>query len=1410
MNFRKSLIASSIASASAAMTPLIANAVTISTTINPSFTSQNLDATNLLITNTGLIDLSSSSFQFSAVTVPGFGSLTADIDIDAGGGISAVAPGTTNNPTGIRFNTQAILTGTITNNGTITAENAGIVMGDGASLIGNIVNGGTITGNSGGLTGQAAINIEQTNFQTTAGFTSRPVVNGSITNSGTIEGLVNANGIELRAGEVTGSIDNATGGSITSAGDAAILIDSAIVGAGISNDGTISGSSGIVIIDTSAEPLAVFNGGISNTANGIITGEGGIEVGVGANFTGGINNAGTITATEQDFAAIDIYSDVSDAVVFETTFSGDITNSGTIQNTFAQTATEAAPGIWLSAVTMTGSIVNTSTGTISSPASAAILLEGFQASTTGFTTPDTVLTGSITNSGTISGGSAVVMRGSNVNSVDNNAGGMISGTLLGLGIDSVRTVVDISGSTVGTAEDAGLINVTGSITNNGTIASTADTATLAALGQPQAGALYLSNAATVGGDIVNGATGTISAEGASALVLGASGGQVSVAGDIDNSGDISSASATAVLLNNNSIVTGGLNNAAGATIDGADGGVIVFSATLTGGISNAGTISSLGPNAGGNNAYGVDIQNANVGAIDNTGTITGGFILEQSTMTGDFSNAGTLQSAAAGGSAYVMRGVNSTQGDLINTGSISSSDEAGVLVEQGAVLANIDNSGEITGATAAIGVLDGSSSIGTITNNAGGTITGGTFGAISALNGGVIGTVINDGTIAGTTDFGAGGGNFINDGTAGAVTGASTVTNGGTIGDVVLVATGGTFGNTGGSAGDVFNAIGTVSNAGVVGDIDFVGTNNTFLNADTAGNINNVNLVTNLGGDIGDIVFESGLTAVYSSVGNTNVGSIDGVDAIQVLQDGQSAGVSTATVNGNLTFGGLLTVQATGSASGINQHSQLAVSGDADVTGANVFVIATGIDLFTMGDKFTFLSASGTLTSNISDFTACDIDLDTGCETPLMSITDNSEVLDFNVVQQDNELIAVIGEVDFTPTLPPTGGGNTGSGNTNNVATSLNAVVQSNSGSSSFSSSELGQVVNALANIDASTPEGQRQYAVALSSLDADTVEGGSLSALEADTVAASTIDNRTAALRGYYGISGAVAGDPLGINGFWVQGYDNETDQGVRDDVDGFDADTYGVALGIDAPVGERIIVGAAFSYADTEVDMKNTSPNGLEIDSYRLAAYGSYNADTFYLDGQVAYALNDYESKRAISPLLSATPLVAKGQHDGDQYNFRLRGGYPIATASGLYVTPVAEMNYTYLKEDSYTETGAGNASLRISSDDVEVLVLAVGAKLAYPVTTANEVTWIPELSLTYAYDTIGDEVEVDSNFVGVTGAAFITNGASIEQEAFKAGLKLRAFGQGNFSFAASYDYVDKQHYDSQSITATVRYDF
>jgi outer membrane autotransporter protein len=104
----------------------------------------------------------------------------------------------------------------------------------------------------------------------------------------------------------------------------------------------------------------------------------------------------------------------------------------------------------------------------------------------------------------------------------------------------------------------------------------------------------------------------------------------------------------------------------------------------------------------------------------------------------------------------------------------------------------------------------------------------------------------------------------------------------------------------------------------------------------------------------------------------------------------------------------------------------------------------------------------------------------------------------------------------------------------------------------------------------------------------------------------------------------------------------------------------------------------------------------------------------------------------------------------------------------------------------------------------------VWAAGVKFAYPFTTESDITWMPDFHMEVRHDFIADEVELDTNFVGVGGAGFSINGSSVERTAYKAGVGLRAWSQSDLSFMFRYDYLYKKDYNSQSLAATVRYSF
>ncbi len=328
-----------------------------------------------------------------------------------------------------------------------------------------------------------------------------------------------------------------------------------------------------------------------------------------------------------------------------------------------------------------------------------------------------------------------------------------------------------------------------------------------------------------------------------------------------------------------------------------------------------------------------------------------------------------------------------------------------------------------------------------------------------------------------------------------------------------------------------------------------------------------------------------------------------------------------------------------------------------------------------------------------------------------------------------------------------------------------------------------------------------------IDSLQADLTSGVVEGSLNAQRQAVDTINNRQASLR-QFKTMGVAAGDGLSEIGFWLQGYGNRQDKDNADGVAGWDGDTYGMALGFDKDINESWAAGMAFSYASSDIESKNKYRNTLDIDSYQLSAYGSYVSAEWYSDVVVSYAYNQYQGQRNLQTI--APFATADSDYSGDQFQLRARGGWPFLLDSGLMLTPTASIEYTYLKEDTYSETGAGSNGLDVDADSVEVLLFTAGGRAAYAATLSNNITLVPEVALQLRYDAIGDQIQVDSNFIGVNGAAFILRGAEVEPTSGRLTLGLSGYGDGRVSFNVAYDYFFQQDFNAQALTGTLKWMF
>jgi len=280
------------------------------------------------------------------------------------------------------------------------------------------------------------------------------------------------------------------------------------------------------------------------------------------------------------------------------------------------------------------------------------------------------------------------------------------------------------------------------------------------------------------------------------------------------------------------------------------------------------------------------------------------------------------------------------------------------------------------------------------------------------------------------------------------------------------------------------------------------------------------------------------------------------------------------------------------------------------------------------------------------------------------------------------------------------------------------------------------------------------------------------------------------------------------GLQG-WIQAFGQTATQDRRDGIDGYDADTYGVAVGLDTANAIKAgTLGVALSYADTEVDSNNANRTNSNVNSYQLSVYGDYDiAPQTYLSGSLAYARNNIDQTR--TNVGGVAGLTANADYDSNQYIAYLEAGREYMVGNRTSLTPNVLAHYQHISINDYTETGAGGANLNVNNEDLNIFELGVGAELAWDLNGDNGSKIRPAINVGYRHDLIGDDVSSTSNFTG-GGASFQTNGLEAANGTGNVGASISYAMDNNWAFTADYDYEVKSDYDAHSGYVRAGYKF
>ncbi|MDO5622784.1 MAG: hypothetical protein Q4G24_15120 [Paracoccus sp. (in: a-proteobacteria)] len=520
-------------------------------------------------------------------------------------------------------------------------------------------------------------------------------------------------------------------------------------------------------------------------------------------------------------------------------------------------------------------------------------------------------------------------------------GGTISGALTN------RDTARIAGVVSGTVDNAGTLTTTGDLdvgvlTNSGT--TTVTSGDVLSSGSTVANSGTINIRGKLDADLNNGQTVNLAGGTVTGIVVndGTLTGQGALDGTLDNSGTVSlRGDVGGAVVNDGTLsLTGTM-----ASLTNMAAGEANLRGAVTGALENEGTLTTIGNlNVGSLTNNGIatistgnrlqsDTTVANEGEMTIAGTLSGGLdagssattILDGGTVNGALNNSGELSGSGLvdgvltnDGNMIVASGdrVRSTQ-TMVNNGTLSLAGDLVTGLNNGTTGNAALTGGSIGGAVTNDGVLAGTGTLASLTNN-----------ASADLGGAVTGGVTNSGSLTVAGDLNVGG--LTNTGTvtiddAETLSARRTVSNSGTLeiagtlAGAVMNATGGVVDLTDGAVtGTVTNA-GDLSGSGTLASLTNTGTAN--LTGTVMGDLTNRATAT-LTGTVGGQVTNSGVLAGTGSFGS-------------VTNEARGTADLAGTVSGVLNNAGLLSMTGDLSVDSLNNSGALTIDRDETLSAAH-------------------------------------------------------------------------------------------------------------------------------------------------------------------------------------------------------------------------------------------------------------------------------------------------------------------------------------------------------------------------------------------------------------------------------------------------------------------------------------------
>jgi len=276
------------------------------------------------------------------------------------------------------------------------------------------------------------------------------------------------------------------------------------------------------------------------------------------------------------------------------------------------------------------------------------------------------------------------------------------------------------------------------------------------------------------------------------------------------------------------------------------------------------------------------------------------------------------------------------------------------------------------------------------------------------------------------------------------------------------------------------------------------------------------------------------------------------------------------------------------------------------------------------------------------------------------------------------------------------------------------------------------------------------------------------------------------------------------GASAVWGRGVGvwGETDGDTLSGAPGSRYNQKGGIIGADHVFSETFIAGVAAQYTDTDIKFPG-HVDRVAVNSYEAGAYASLGDTQGYINANASYIWHSFDTYRQVFG------SNTKGQFDGGTISACLELGR-IYESDGWRLQPVGVLSFASLSTDGYTESGTSLSRLVVKDSGFDSLKSILGGRIAYPVEMESGRRWVPEVRVSWSHEFMDNSAEFDArlfSFAEDPSSYFTTKGAEYDRDAVNLGTGMNAPINDKIIVYLDYDATLSSDQTSQTASAGLR---